>query len=99
MSTLVLPLKGIYFGQIKSGVKRWEYRLWTPYWRKRLEGRTYDAVTLTKGYPARDDAERRLTRPWQGFKVEIITHPHFGPDPVMVFAIRVAADQTKEGPA
>lgn len=98
MRELVLPLKGVYFDQIKSGVKRWEYRCWTPYWRKRLEGRTYDAVTVTKGYPSRDDVDRRLTFPWQGFKVGIITHPHFGADPVLVFAIRVSAAQTKEGP-
>jgi hypothetical protein len=98
VSTLVLPLKGIYFDQIKSGVKRWEYRFWNPYWRKRLEGRTYDTVTLTKGYPARDDAERRMVLPWRGFRVQIIEHEHFGPDPVLVFAIRVAPTRPKDTP-
>ena len=91
MKTLVLPVKGIYFDQIKAGTKTEEFRLCTPYWRKRLEGRTYDQVTLTLGYPARDDAERRLTFPWRGYAVKTITHEHFGPEQVEVFAIKVGA--------
>ena len=43
MSTLVLPLKAEYFHQIKDGTKLEEYRLCTPYWRKRLEGRNSTA--------------------------------------------------------
>jgi len=91
VTTLVLPLKGVYFHQIKDGTKPFEYRLRTPYWRKRLEGRTYDAVTITKGYPARDDAERRETYQWHGYEEQTITHPFFGPSPVEVFAIKVGA--------
>ncbi|MCY1167802.1 hypothetical protein D9M73_77750 [compost metagenome] len=89
MKTLTLPVKGIYFDQIKAGTKTEEYRLCTPYWRKRLEGRTYDQVEVTKGYPKRGDAARRLIRPWRGFTVKTITHEHFGPYPVEVFAIKV----------
>lgn len=91
MADLVLPLKAVYFNAIKAGTKPTEYRLVTPYWRKRLEGRTYDAIELTLGYPAADDQERRLRRPWRGFKVETIQHEHFGPAPVQVFAIDVRA--------
>ena len=86
---LTLPLKAEYFDQIRSGSKREEYRLVTPYWIKRLEGRTYEGVVLTKGYPKRDDASRRICRPWAGYEVKTITHPHFGKDPVRVFAIKV----------
>lgn len=89
MKVLTLPLKGVYFDQIKAGSKPFEYRLRTPYWRKRLEGRTYDAVTVTKGYPAGDDSERRQTFPWRGYEEQTITHEFFGPEPVEVFAIRV----------
>lgn len=39
---LHLPVKKIYFDQIKSGKKLDEYRLVTEYWKKRLEGRDYD---------------------------------------------------------
>ena len=86
---LVLPLKGCYFDDIVAGRKPLEYRLSTPYWRKRLEGRTYDTVTVTKGYPARDDAARRATYPWRGYVEQTICHEFFGPSPVEVFAIHV----------
>lgn len=89
MKTLVLPVNGIYFDQIKAGTKTEEFRLLNRYWSKRLNFTTYDQVTITKGYPAREDAERRLTFPWRGFTVKTIKHEHFGPEPVEVFAIKV----------
>jgi len=89
MADLVLPLKVAYFDQIKAGTKPEEFRLCTSYWRRRLEGRTFDRLVLTLGYPKRDDTERRLIRPWRGYRVTTITHPHFGPEPVQVFAINV----------
>jgi hypothetical protein len=89
VSTLVLPLKAVHFDQIAAGTKPFEFRLCTPYWRRRLEGRTFDSVTLTKGYPSRDDAARRMVRPWRGYEVQTIQHEHFGQEPVQVFAIRV----------
>lgn len=87
---LVLPLKAEYFDQIKSGAKPFEYRLVTDYWRKRLVGVAYDTVELTLGYPKADDRERRLLRPYKGYRIITITHPHFGPEPVEVFAIDVS---------
>lgn len=87
--TLILPLKGEYFDQIKAGTKPEEFRLANAYWRKRLEGRTYDRIELTRGYPKRDDTERRLVLPWRGYRLATITHPHFGETPVEVFAINV----------
>lgn len=87
---LIIPVKGIYFDQIKAGIKPREYRLMTDYWRKRLEGRAYDRIVLTRGYPPANDLARRLTLPWRGYEVQTITHPHFGPDPVQVFAIDVS---------
>lgn len=90
MTTLTLPLKGEYFDQIKAGTKPEEFRLCTAYWAKRLLERSYDTVTLTKGYPASDDHERRMVLPWRGYAIKVIEHPHFGDKPVSVFAIRVA---------
>jgi hypothetical protein len=87
---LHLSLKAEYFNAIKAGTKPLEFRLVTPYWTRRLVGRTYDGIELTLGYPARDDAERRLCRPWRGFERQTIQHSHFGPGPVEVFAIDVA---------
>jgi hypothetical protein len=83
-------LKAEYFYQINAGTKPEEFRLRTAYWRKRLEGRTYESVVLTKGYPARDNTDRRLELPWRGYRETVITHPHFGVDPVEVFAIDVS---------
>lgn len=86
--TLFLPLKGEYFDQIKSGEKTEEYRLFNDFWRKRIVGKDYKWITFTRGYPKRDDDSRRLTIPYQGYAVKHITHPHFGPEPIEVFAIR-----------
>lgn len=89
MRTLTLALKAFYFDEIKAGRKLFEYRLVTPYWRKRLEDQIYDQIVLTRGYPKRDDSSRRLALPWQGCHKESLTHEHFGSDPVEVFAINV----------
>ena len=87
--TLHLSLKGEYFDAIRDGTKPREYRLANDYWAKRLVGRSYSRIVLTKGYPARDDHARRLTRAWRGYTIETLQHPHFGPEPVTVFAIDV----------
>jgi hypothetical protein len=89
MTTLHLPLKREYFEAIRDGTKPEEFRLCTPHWSKRLEGREYDQIILTLGYPARDDHARRLVLPWRGFTIATISHPHFGPEPVQVYAIDV----------
>lgn len=91
LPTLVLPLKAEYFDQIAAGTKPLEYRLASPYWTRRLVARQFAGIVLTKGYPARGDAARRLWRPWRGFTLETIQHEHFGPAPVLVFAINVEA--------
>lgn len=86
---LTLPLKAEYFDAIKDGTKLEEFRLVTPFWRKRIEGRSYTSVVLTKGYPKAGDSERRIEVPWLGYRRITITHPHFGSVPVEVFAINV----------
>jgi hypothetical protein len=85
---LRLPLKRIYFEAIIDGIKPFEYRLTTDYWTKRIVGQHYDEIEFTLGYPPAGDLNRRFTRPWRGYLRETITHPHFGREPVEVFAIR-----------
>lgn len=92
MKTLTIPVNGVYFDQIKARTKGEEFRLVTDYWTKRLRGRIYDRIVLTRGYPKADDQERRLVLPWRGYRVAVITHPHFGPEPVKVFAIDVTGE-------
>lgn len=93
---LVLPLKRAYFDAIKAGDKTEEFRLRTAYWRQRLERmKDGDRIVLTLGYPPSEDTARRLVVPWTGMRETTITHPHFGPHPVDVFAIDVRAAHQK----
>lgn len=89
MKNLTIPLNGVYFDQIKAGTKLEEYRLVNAYWIKRLYARQYDRLILTRGYPRKDDEDRRINLKYRGFEVKTITHPHFGPEPVQVFAIKI----------
>jgi hypothetical protein len=93
MRTLFLSLKGEYFDQIKARIKPKEYRLVTPFWKKRLENKAYDRILFTLGYPAVYEVEKRFAVAWKGCQIETITHPHFGPDPVEVFAIDATGDE------
>ncbi len=88
--SLRLILKAEYFDQIASGEKLEEFREVKPYWRARLEGKSFDTVTLVKGYAPAADRSRHLVRVWRGYEVKTITHPHFGTAPVEVFAIDVS---------
>jgi hypothetical protein len=87
---LILPVKGAYFDAVADGSKPEEFRLTTPFWRKRIEGKTFDNVVLTRGYPKASDTARRIIRPWLGYRITTIAHPHFGTEPVEVFAINVS---------
>lgn len=92
MANLQLAVNGEYFDQMKSGEKTEEYRLVISFWSKRILARNYDRLIITRGYPKRDDASKRIDVPYAGYEVKVITHPHFGPDPVKVFAIKVNID-------
>jgi hypothetical protein len=72
--TLHLVLKGVYFDQIKAGVKTVEYREIKPYWDNRLVGREYDQIKLRRGY--QKNAETLLFR-WLGYSEQAITHEEF----------------------
>jgi hypothetical protein len=100
MTKLQLAVKREYFLAMKSGDKVEEYREANEYWEKKLHDlvdgilkpRTFDSVVITDGYPKGGDPERTLVFDWRGFTRKTITHPHFGPDPVEVFAIDVGRD-------
>lgn len=87
--TLRLPVKAQYFNEIKDGSKVFEFRLTTPYWRRRIEGREFAEVHITLGYPKAGDITKTVVRPWRGYELQTILHPHFGVEPVEVIAIRV----------
>ena len=50
VSVLHLNLHREFFSQIAAGTKRTEYRSQTPYWKRRLENRKYDAIQFRNGY-------------------------------------------------
>lgn len=93
MKTLTLPVKREYFEQIKNGTKPEEFRLCTPYWQIRLEGKHYDQVVITLGYPAKGEESKRLTFPYRGYTRRTILHKEFGPNPCEVYAIPLKQQQ------
>lgn len=96
---LQLALKAEYFDAIKAGTKLEEYRVANDYWTRRLRVPIdhYKTIVLTKGYPKRGDPERTIELPWRGYTRKTITHPHFGPEPVEVFAIAVSGRAATDG--
>lgn len=97
LKILYLPLKAQWFNDIKNGLKLEEYRDRTARWSKRIVGRDYDLIVLTLGYPKKDDLERRLVLHWKGYVEKTISHPHFGPNPVDVYAIDVSGSPLAHG--
>ena len=89
MKTLYLPLKREYFEAVKAGTKQIEYRLYNNYWRKRIEGKAFDRIVLTLGYPKKTDTARRIVRPWRGYEIIPFKHKHFGNKRMAMFAIKV----------
>ena len=68
-SILHLTLHRKFFAKIADGTKRTEYREQKPYWRKRLEGRSYEVIKFRNGY-ASDAPEmlvefRGVRRQWK----------------------------------
>jgi len=68
---LILNVKKIYFDQIKSGEKKWEFREVKPYWKKRLIDRDYTGVQIRMGYPKNTDKARILRFKWHKHLVTI----------------------------
>ena len=95
---LHLHVKSEYFAQIKAGTKKEEFRLASKWTRKlNLEHpkgcfRPYqfDGVVIYDAYK-KATPETRLEFPWNSWTLKVITHPHFGPNPVPVFAIKLEA--------
>ena len=98
MPDLHLALKGGYSDAIRADTKTEEYRLYTPYWQKRLASlfSFYDRIALTRGYPRRNDESRWLELPWSGYHIKKITHPHVRIDPVTVYAFQVHTDNKEK---
>lgn len=95
MKNLVLNLKKEYFQEIKLGIKTEEYRLCTPYWKKRLEGKIFNKIIIKLGYPKNSEIEKILVFKYSGYEIKTIKHKHFGSDPVKVYAIKLEENEVK----
>jgi hypothetical protein len=89
LQPITLNLKGCYFDEIAEGTKKFEFRLKTPYWATRLDGKIFSEIIIKHGYPKRSDTSKVIRRPWLGYEIQTITHRFFGPHPVTVYAIQV----------
>jgi hypothetical protein len=93
MKTLRLSLKTQYFNEIKAGTKTEEYRLCTPFWKKRIEGKRFDCVEIRLGYPKNGDESKIVRFAWDGYVNREIIHPHFGNKLVKVYAIALTGSR------
>lgn len=89
MGDLHLHVRAEYFEAIKRGEKTEEYRLYNDYWGAKflLREMAFDGIVIYNAYKSGE--ENRLRFPWNGLEIKQLTHPHFGPDPVTVFAIKL----------
>lgn len=93
MKILHLNVKKCYFDQVLRGEKKFEYRLTSDYWRKRLQGVEYDEIHYKCGYPKKDDLTKIIVFPYLGYELQTITHEHFGKFQLEVFAIKLEKPQ------
>ncbi|MDE2026696.1 MAG: ASCH domain-containing protein, partial [Patescibacteria group bacterium] len=75
MKDLHLILKKEWFDKIKSGEKKIEYRLATPFWEKRLWKKDFATITFQLGYSKNAP---RIKKKWLKTELEILKHPFFG---------------------
>lgn len=61
-AVLHLVLKQPWFDQIRTGAKDIEYRTATPYWKARLEGRSFTHACFSHGYTRHGRVVRRITK-------------------------------------
>jgi hypothetical protein len=83
---LVLQLPHDAFMEIKGGSKQLEYRPRNSYWARRLEGKHYDRVTFTDGFPPKKDKSRRIDAPYRGYVKTTLETPGRG-DGLPVYGI------------
>lgn len=75
---LTLNLKEQYFFDIDQEKKTEEYREAKPYWRKRLEGKTFDVIEICRRYPEKGDTDNRLWFRSAGIKLVLMKWDNAG---------------------
>lgn len=96
---LCLAVRKEYFEQIDEGNKPFEYRRLNDYWINRIANKDFDTVTITLGYPPKNDQSRRIVFAWDGYTVMGIRHKEFGDAPIPVFAVSLKGKRLSGGRA
>lgn len=92
MSDLILHIKSIWFDKIKSGEKTEEYRETKPYWKKRLEGKSFDRLILVRGnYGNERDLKNVMIFPYLGYIIKQVGSWE-KQEMVEVFALKLERD-------
>lgn len=92
---LTLNLKRKYFDEIKSGIKKEEYRELKEYWTKRLNSKEYDIIVIKLGYPPKNSgSDKVLYFEWNGFTEKEIEHEIFNNEKIKVYAIDLSKPLT-----
>lgn len=84
---LHLHLKYEYFDDIAQGRKPKEYRD-AEKWKKKLDTKNYVGIRLYRGFQ-KVTPDTIMDRPYRGYELETIVHPHFGNVAKLVCAIDV----------
>lgn len=88
MKILRLAVRKKYFEEIKTGIKKEEYREIKPYWINKL-ATNYDEVWITCGYLKNSETNKILKFKYNGFDIKKIKHEEFGGTEVEVYAIKL----------
>jgi hypothetical protein len=98
---LCLHVAEPYFGRIRSGEKKTEFREIKDYWKKRLEGRSYKAVVISNRQSDGYKDPVWLIFPWNGY----LEYPFGGAEEIfgkgdrLVYAIPLMFEQRRDTPA
>ena len=86
MKKLFLNIKKTYFEQIRNGTKTEEYRLYKPYWIKKILNRDYTHLIFRNGY-SRNAPEIQVE--YLGYEIKKLTREFFGNEEVTVFVLKI----------
>jgi len=82
---LFLILKSKWFYKIKSGEKKYEYRIINDYWEKRIENKNYDFILFQKGYSTKE----RFKIEYLGFEKIELKHELFSELIANVYSLKL----------
>ena len=86
MKNLFLTIQRKYFEEILMGLKREEYRLFKPFFEKKLINIEYKTITFKNGYSKHSPF---IIAEYLGYDIIELQHEFFGKEKVKVFQIKI----------